>query len=190
MGKDFSELAGLFFEMGQLKRVGRSGWTMIGVKHPESVAEHTMRAALIGYFLAEMRGADSKKVALMLLLHDLPEARINDMHKVGAGYVDVRGIEDRVFREQVGRAPEKIRKKLVNVFGEFVERKSEEAVIAKDADLLECAVQAKEYIELGYENADQWISSAGKGLKTPEAKKILESVVKGKAHRWWEGLKK
>ena len=190
MGKDFSGLARLFFEMGQLKRVPRSGWTMIGVKNPESVAEHTMRAALIGYFIAEMRNANSEKVALMLLLHDLPEARINDMHKVGARYVDLENVEDRVFGEQAERMPPKIRKKLVGVFGEFVARESEEAVIAKDADLLECAVQAKEYLELGYENADQWIDAVRKRLKTKEAKKILDSVVKGKAHRWWEGLKK
>src|SRR6202022_574957 len=35
-------------EIGFLKRLPRTGWLMVGVERPESVAEHSFRAAIIG----------------------------------------------------------------------------------------------------------------------------------------------
>ncbi|HEX9314813.1 MAG TPA: HD domain-containing protein, partial [Actinomycetota bacterium] len=47
-------LARFAYELGHLKQSARTGWWMVGVSHPESVAEHTLRTALLGFVLAEM----------------------------------------------------------------------------------------------------------------------------------------
>ena len=38
-------------EIGMLKNLRRSGWAVVGVKNGESVAEHSFRAAVIGYII-------------------------------------------------------------------------------------------------------------------------------------------
>ena len=54
-------------EAGMLKNVSRSGWSVLGIKNMESVAEHSFRCAIIGYLLAHMEDASVDKVVLMAL---------------------------------------------------------------------------------------------------------------------------
>ena len=56
-----NNIAKYLYEVGQLKRVKRSGWWMAGIADPESVAEHSFRTALLGYILASLEGADPTK---------------------------------------------------------------------------------------------------------------------------------
>jgi len=72
-------IAKYVYEIGQLKRVKRSGWWVAGIDNPESVAEHSFRTALLGYILASLEGADPQKTAMICLFHDMGEARINDL---------------------------------------------------------------------------------------------------------------
>ncbi|MEU1687764.1 HD domain-containing protein [Micromonospora sp. NPDC005707] len=58
------------FESGVLKRAARTGWWFAGVKHPESIAEHSFRTAFIGMMLAAMEGADPARVSMLCVLHD------------------------------------------------------------------------------------------------------------------------
>ena len=48
------ELLNFIAEAGMLKRVRRSGWSVLGIKDAETVAEHSFRCAVIGYILASM----------------------------------------------------------------------------------------------------------------------------------------
>lgn len=187
--RESRKLNDFFFEIGQLKRVKRSGWSMVGVIQPESIAERCFRAALIGYFLADKKGLDSNKVVLMLLMHDLPEARIGDMHKVAQRYIDLEKAERRVLAEQSKELGE-FGKEYSALMKELIACKSPEAILARDADLLECAIQAREYRELGYKDAENWIINIGKKLKTKEAKQILKEAEKSNLRDWWENLKK
>ncbi len=184
--KDISKF---FFELGQLKRVKRSGWWVAGIKDPETIAEHSFRAAIIARILAELEGADVNKVTTMVLIHDIPEARINDLHKVGARYIDFKKAEKSAFKEQLEKLPEKISKEFYSLFSELDKKETKEAIIAKDADLLECAIQAKEYLEQNYKDVENWINNVEKGLKTKSAKEILKLVKKGNSNDWWKGLK-
>lgn len=180
----------LIFEFGQLKRVKRSGWWLAGIKDPESVAEHTARACFIGYILSKLENVNSEKVVLMILSHDFPEARIDDQHKVGARYILVRNGEEKVLRDQVKNLPEKIQKELLTLHQEFNGDKTKEAIVAKDADYLECAIQAKEYLDIGYRKAENWINNVGKVLKTKSAKKLFNLIKKSDSFEWWKKLKK
>ncbi|GHJ99373.1 hypothetical protein SY2F82_11710 [Streptomyces sp. Y2F8-2] len=43
MSEDLSAVARFLYEAGTLKNTARTGWWMVGVQHPESVAEHSWR---------------------------------------------------------------------------------------------------------------------------------------------------
>src|SRR2546429_10031823 len=85
--EEVQALARYAYEVGHLKRSARTGWWMVGVSDPESVAEHTMRTALLGYLLAEIEGADAARTAVLCLFHDMQETRSGDNHYVGQGYL-------------------------------------------------------------------------------------------------------
>src|SRR5947209_8295760 len=120
-GKDFrkrmstsmNNIAKYLYEVGQLKRVKRSGWWMAGITDPESVAEHSFRTALLGYILASLEGADPQKTAMICLFHDLGETRINDLHRVAKRYIDVGDREEAAFQEQAERLPHPIAEQVV-----------------------------------------------------------------------------
>ena len=78
-----SEVAKYLYELGQLKRVRRSGWWLAGLESPESVADHTFRAAAVAYVLALLEGANPERSAALALFHDSAETRLNDLHRVG-----------------------------------------------------------------------------------------------------------
>ena len=69
-------------ETGVLKRTPRSGWSLLGIDHAESVADHSFRCAVIGYLLARMEKVSVHQVLLMTLFNDIHEARITDLHKM------------------------------------------------------------------------------------------------------------
>ncbi len=186
-----SFLPKIFLEAGQLKRLKRSGWLLAGIKDPETVAEHSHRAALMGFLLAEKMGLDAEKVLKMLVFHDLAETRIGDGHRVYDRYMgEARKKGEReVIRDQSELMGE-FGKKYVDLMTEFNEGESAEAVLARDVDKLECAIQAKEYLDIGYSRCEDWLNNIGKRLKTKECKEIFGELQKGNSYSWWNGLKK
>ena len=183
------DIAKYLYELGQLKRVKRSGWWIAGVRDPESVAEHSFRTALIAYILAQLEGADPEKSALMALFHDIPEARVNDLHRIGRRYVNWENVERKVVVEQSKRLPEEMAERIIALSAELEEAVSAEARVARDADLLECLVQAREYQALGYSDVSDWISNAEAGLRTDSGKRIAGQCIKTEPKEWWKGLK-
>lgn len=178
------------FELGTLKKFRHSGTLLAGVQNPDSIAEHAYRAAIIGYILAEMEKANPEKTMLICLLHDNAEARITDLHKVARRYIDSSKPEMEAYRDQTKNLPEAIGKKFLGLFNEYETRSSKEGLIAKDADMLETAFQAKEYFDLGYKTCQDWINNVSKCLKTPSAKKLLKEMEKTEFTDWWRGLEK
>jgi 5'-deoxynucleotidase YfbR-like HD superfamily hydrolase len=177
------------YEVGQLKRVKRSGWWIAGVKDPESVAEHIFRTAVIAYLLARLEGADTGKTVLMALFHDLPETRTNDAHRIVRRYADWRDVDKRAMREQSKRLPDAVANEVFNFFDEFEKEVSPEAKLARDADLLECLIQAREYEASGYHDVADWIRNAQAALITESAKRIAVECLKTEPKEWWQGLK-
>ena len=77
--EDLSGLVEFIFELGQLKRTPRTGGAKLGIKQPETVADHSFRSAAIGFLLAEMEGYDPYQVAGYCLFHDAAETRTGDL---------------------------------------------------------------------------------------------------------------
>ena len=83
-----------------------------------------------------------------------------------------------------------IGKEIFELNEEVQELKTKEADVAKDADLVEAAVQAKEYIDIGYTEAQNWIDNVKKIVKTLGAKKLVALIETTSSNDWWKGLKK
>ncbi len=179
-----------FAEAGMLKRVKRSGWWMTGACREESVAEHSFRCAVIGYTLARMEGADPLRVLLMSLFNDIHEARTGDGHKVAHRYLDFRSAEKKAFREQIGPLPSVIAEELNSVREEHDAQSTRESVIARDADILECLVQAKEFLDEGSLKAEKFFEMAPGHLVTRSARSLWEKVSSWDSSAWWEKLGK
>ncbi len=99
-------------EAGMLKRVRRSGWWVVGIKNPESVAEHSFRCAVIGYLIAKSEMANAHEVLVMTLFGDMHEARINDQHKMAQRYANFQKAEASAFGEQIALLPKNIKDEL------------------------------------------------------------------------------
>jgi len=172
-------------EAGMLKRVRRSGWSVLGVANPESVADHSFRCAIIGYVLAREENADVYKVILMTLLGDIMEARLTDMHKMAQRYFDIERAEEDAFTEQIESLPLVIKKELCDIRKEYNLQKTKESIIARDADILECLIQAREYQLQGYLEAEKFTKKAPRFLKTKSAKFLWRKAKENNLNNWW-----
>ena len=179
-----------FAEAGLLKRVKRSGWWVAGIENPETVAEHCFRCAVIGYYLAHCEGVDPFKVVTMTLFNDIHEARINDLHKMGHYYIDFREAEIRAFTDQIADLEKRVKRALQAMRGEYELQSSRESIIARDADILECLVQAKEYADNGYPVARTFFKRAPDHLKSATARKLWRQAGSWDSHAWWQNVVK
>jgi putative hydrolase of HD superfamily len=177
------------FEIGQLKLVKRSGWWLAGITDPESVAEHSFRAAHIGFILAIMEGADPGETVMMCMLHDINESRLTDLHKVSQAYIEKQAAEEKIAQDQAASLPEAVRSQVIALLTEFERNETLEANLAHDADALECLIQAHEYRSRGYQEVQEWIDNSSKKLKSQAARRIARDCLENSPSSWWERLK-
>ena len=182
------DVLNFLFEAWQLRRIKHEGWRLAGVEHPDSVADHSARAAIIAYVLATMEGYENPlEVAGMLVFHDIGECRVGDIHKVANRYV--RSDEAGAVKDQMLPLGE-LGKKIFALWEGVEERKTTAGIIAKDADYLEQALLAKEYMEHGHAAAQDWITNIAGALRTESAKRLMKLLPEAKSTDWWNGLKK
>ncbi|MFD3875420.1 HD family hydrolase [Streptomyces sp. NPDC058623] len=175
--------AGFLFEMGVLKNAKRTGWWFTGNNNPESIAEHSFRVGIVGAVLAMMEGVDPAKVALMCLFHDTQETRIGDIPHIGRRYIDAASNET-VTADQVSAAHPAVKAGVQRVVGEYESGETPEAIVAKDADKLECLVQAVEYRAQGYTLVQDWIDTSLNSLKTASAQALAEAALTMSPLEW------
>jgi putative hydrolase of HD superfamily len=174
-------IANFLFEAGMLKRTPRSGFQFLGTG-AESVAEHIFRTSYIGYALGNMeQGIRVDRLIKMCLFHDLPEARTGDLNYVNKKYVEAnekKAIED--LAQTVPFGPE-----IQELVQEFIEGKTAEAKLARDADQLEMILALKEYKDLGNKYADEWLEFSLKRLQTDTAKGLAKVILDTDSSLWW-----
>ncbi|MEV5765238.1 HD domain-containing protein [Micromonospora sp. NPDC052213] len=171
------------FEAGVLKRAARTGWWFAGVKHPESIAEHSFRTALIGMMLAAMEGADPARVSMLCVLHDTQETRVTDIPHIAKRYL-AAAPNTTVTADQVAACPPAVADVITAAVTEYETGETLEAVVARDADKLECLVQAVEYRHQGIDNVQRWIDSSRAALKTASAHRLADAALAGQPLAW------
>ncbi|MBM0206340.1 HD domain-containing protein [Micromonospora sp. STR1s_5] len=171
------------FEAGVLKRAARTGWWFAGVKQPESIAEHSFRTALIGMMLAAMEGADPARVSMLCTLHDTQETRITDIPHIAKRYLTAVP-NTAVTADQVAACPPAVAGVITAAVAEYEAGETLEAVVARDADKLECLIQAVEYRHQGVNNVQRWIDSSRGALKTASAHRLADAALSGQPLAW------
>jgi putative hydrolase of HD superfamily len=182
IGSD-EELVRFGFELGQLRTERRHGWYRIS-EDPESVAEHTQRAACLGYLLAKRAGfKEPALVATMVLFHDMQESRTGDVDKLERRYLKVEkhgAVTDQT--KGLGAAGQDIFK----MWRDVEEAETEAGKLAKDAEILEMVFMARELIVKGNAGAQEWIDSSRDRLKTPSGRELFAIVEKANPFEWWK----
>lgn len=171
-------------ETGTLKNQRRTGWWMAGVRDPESVAEHSWRTSLIASVLAAMEGADPARASLIATWHDTGETRSGDVNHLGRKYV--RGSTDprEIAADQSSGLPGPVAEMVRGVVAEYENQETAEALCAKDADKLECLIQAVEYRSQGYASAQRWIDNSRARLRTGSGQAVADAVLAGEPMDW------
>lgn len=173
-------LADFFHEAGMLRHTPRSGYRFLGSGR-ESVAEHSHRAAIIGYALARLTGADPARTALLCLFHDLAEARTGDLNYVQQLYCTAG--EERALADAT--AGTGLEEDILGFHAEFEARGTPEAVLAKDADQLDLILNLKRESDLGNPYAAKWLENALPRLRSARARELAE-VIRSTDHTdWW-----
>src|SRR3989344_3592985 len=172
---DLKKLASFFFEVGTLRKTARSHRQgLLTDDLSDNISSHSYRATVIGYFLARLAKADVAKVVQMCLFHDVSESRSGDQNWIHKRYVKV--FEDEIIHDQFGDLP--FGKDILALGREYQERKSLEAKLAKDADLLDQILLLKEYAHIGNHEAEEWLKNNAqeKMLQTSFAKKLAKKI--------------
>jgi len=173
--RDYSEL---FFKIGKLKRIEREGWKRFGIYNPESVAEHSFRAALIGLILGEKFELDAFQLVKLLLIHDLAEIETGDLTPDDYDTKKEKLSKEKKAIEDILNGSKDENNNLVELWKEFEIGESQEAKIARDIDKLEMIIQALEYKE-EYPKKDisEFVVEGKKDIESPEIKKILNEII-------------
>jgi putative hydrolase of HD superfamily len=178
---ELNAIADFLFEVGMLKRTPRSGFQFLGTGK-ETVAEHSLRTAMIGYVLARMSGElAGDRVILMCLMHDITEARTGDLNYVNKKYVVAD--EEAAARDMTENLP--FGSEIRDLLAEFGDGNSAEADCARDADQLEMILQLKELGDLGNRYSQEWIATALKRLRTENGKRLARSILNTDFSGWW-----
>ncbi len=175
----------LFLELGNLKRLPRTGWLLRGIPNPESVAEHSYRVALITMFLADelkARGVeiDVERALKIALLHDVGEARITDIPMPAQKYFDKAEGEVKALQDMLkvtGRE-----KEYLSLFREYEEELTLEGKLVEFADRFEMLLQAFEYENAGFSNLDEFWKTVEK-LRKSELYGYFRELVEGLVER-------
>jgi putative hydrolase of HD superfamily len=157
----------------------------------DSIASHSYRVAIISWFLAKEEGADPYKTVMMGLLHDMAEVRSNDHNWIHKKYIKV--FEHEINEDQLGTLPYP---DLRDFIGEYEKRESREAILAKEADLLDQILLLREYEWSGNKEANIWLYGKGgakinaqlEKLKTKTGKKLGKSMYDVDPSDWWNNL--
>lgn len=193
-GEDNKRLAQFLYEAGMARKLLRAHRQLLLTDDlSDNIASHSYRVTLIGWILARMEDVDPGKVIMMCLLHDIAEIRTGDHNYLNKRYI--KEYEDEALKEQLGDLPIK---DLYDIASEYEKRESKEAIVAKDADLLDQVLLLKEYAWQGNNEAETWLKAKGnregttniqlQKLKTQSGKELGEAIMNEIPSDWWNNL--
>ena len=130
-------------EIELLKSVTRHSWTSSG--RQESVAEHSWRMAILAMVIEDkFPKLDIRKVIEMILIHDFGEAHDGDYPAFKDQPQNKLDIEKKSVKKIIESLPEKLQVKIMNLWKEYNECKTDEAKLAKALAKLEVLIQHNE----------------------------------------------
>ncbi len=187
--EELDDVVKLAYEWGQLKRLPRTGWLRAGIKHPETVAEHSLRTAMLAWVLAGLEGANPERAATLALFHDSGESRTTDIDHVGRNYLHATSNEQ-ITTDQTEALPRPLAALLRGIIADYESRASLEADCARDADKLEMLLQALEYRQEGHGSMAPFVQTAVAALRTESGRRLGEAALRTDPATWWQTFAK
>ncbi len=175
------------YEIGVMKRRRIAGFDHFMSQQVSTLASHSHRAAIIGIILADLEGADIATVTLMLVMHETGEVRVGDTDMIAGHYRRPKASEHQATHDQLDQLPPRLAARLRAIYDEHEQQETIEAQVAKDADLLEHAFSAKEFLDQGIQGAQAWLQLDGY-LRTESGKAMLQALRERDSNAWWQGL--
>ena len=190
--KNQEKIVNFLYELGTMRKLMRMHrQVLLTDDMSDSITSHSYRVAMISWFLAKEENADPYKTVMMSLLHDVGEIRSNDHNWVHKKYIKI--FEHEILEEQLGTLPYS---DLKNFIDEYEKRESREAILAKEADLLDQILLLREYEWSGNKEAHVWLYGKGSAkvnaqlekLKTDIGKKLGKMMYEISPSDWWNDL--
>ncbi len=189
--------------VGRLKTVVRQGWVDRGVAAPESVADHTYRAAMLAWTLGAAAGLDTNRLIKLMLVHDLAEARVGDAtpyerlmdaarnpeavrrwrelvtpDQVAAAKLEKHDRERTALHGIVSDLPGNLAGELRALGEEYARRDSAEGKFAAQIDKIEALLQAVEYREAGQpSDVENFLASAREEVTHPLLEAFVDALI-------------
>lgn len=150
-------------QVGRMKVLPRTGWLLRGLKHPESIADHSYRMSLLAMVLSDLlieqgMAIDVARVMRMALLHDVAESQTGDIPYPAMRYIPdaVKEAAEREALEDLTEGFHELGRFYVELWEEYEQAATLESQIVKVADKLELLIQTFEYEKVGFQSLDDF----------------------------------
>nr|QKY15300.1 Hd domain-containing protein 2-like (HD2) [Polytomella parva] len=187
----------------KLKTTKRTGWVLKGVKEPESIADHMYRMSIMAMLACEterregkdeasdsdssvQKSLDANRCIKMALVHDLGESIVGDFTPHCKVSKDEKYRLERdamakircMIEGAVGEG-EGLGSEVEELWLEYEEGKSPEALLVKDLDKIEMIAQAYEYEnDQDHVDLEDFFQSTSGKFVTITGKKWAEEIVR------------
>ena len=166
----------LFHQAGKLKKIKRAGWINNNIKFAESVADHSFRVAFISMILSKDLNVDALRLIEMSLIHDLAESIVGDITPYcGVSKTEKRAEEEKALRELLADIDNG--NYWFELWVEYEDQETPEAIALKNIDKFEMALQAYEYISAEKDkDLSSFILDAKKNITLPLVKVLMKDL--------------
>lgn len=164
------------YAAANLKNIPRHGWVdKMGIKSPESVADHTYMTAVMSMLLADS-DLDALKILQMSLLHDIAESKTGDMIPGQMTSQQKKKMENQAMSQMLETLPEPLQARCKKIWQEFQDGATKESAFVHQIDKLEMALQAKIYALQTSEDPGVFYESARPAIKDQSLQDILDTI--------------
>ncbi|KAJ3117548.1 hypothetical protein HDU96_006309 [Phlyctochytrium bullatum] len=189
-----SSLLEFLLVCGRLKTTKRQGWINNSVHLPESIGDHMHRMGVMAFAMLDASSSVSAKdlsangdgedgtakrrrCIKMAIVHDLAEAIVGDItpHD-NVSKEEKRRLEEEAMRDMVADIGEP-GKEMLELWLQYEEGKSSEAIFVKDLDKLEMIIQAFEYERDQKKDLSEFFSSTIGKFKHPKTLEIVDALL-------------
>lgn len=172
------------FEMGSIRFIQRM-WSRFLKDDFANLAEHHFRMFWIAMVIASReQGADTGKVAKMVLVHDIAESRAGDVDYLARQYVERN--EELAIRDMLSGTS--LEKEFYSLWEEYEKRSSLDSKIVKDADNLDVDFELAEQATKGSPLKEHWKENrefvSKNKLYTETARKLYDQLAIANPHDW------
>jgi putative hydrolase of HD superfamily len=182
MKPDCLQLDKVFHDFLTLKKLGRTGWQLRGIRNGESIADHCFGVVLLSYMLAPIMSVqiNRDRAVAIAIVHELGESRVGDIPFTALKYFpDKSRIEMQAVEDILTPLGQSLTSENLEIFREFEEGSSVEARFVRAIDKLDMLITASEYEKTGFSGlTDFWHNnSTFKSLEEfPELAKYAEHL--------------